>query len=84
MAKLDEVPGCVLNTGTAESNCNAVTHNGGGNHKGEWRMILAEIGMCLFFFGSCLMDSADLKIPAIFCIAGLTLTGLGILKGGKA
>lgn len=47
-------------------------------------MIFMEIGMCLFLFGSCMMDSADLRIPGVICIAGLTLTGLGILKGGKA
>lgn len=47
-------------------------------------MIFAEIGMALFFFGACCMDSVDLKIPAAFCLVGLAITGIGLVKGGRA
>lgn len=47
-------------------------------------MIFAEIGIMLFLFGSCFMDSADLRIPATICLIGVALTAIGTVKGGKA
>lgn len=47
-------------------------------------MFIEGLGVCLFFFGACMMDSAELAIPAGFCISGLILAGIGILKGGRA
>ncbi len=47
-------------------------------------MFCIEVGLILFFVGSSLMDSADMRIPVALCVAGLVLAGVGMAKGGRA
>lgn len=47
-------------------------------------MFCIEVGLILFFVGSAMMDSADLRIPVAICAVGLALAGVGMIKGGRA
>lgn len=84
MAELDEVPRTVLNTGENGYHSQSAPRQSYRTTREVKKMIFAEIGIMVFLFGSCLMDSADLRIPATICLIGVVLTAIGTVKGGRA
>jgi hypothetical protein len=84
MAELDEVPGTVSDIGKNGYHSQSASCHSYRTTREVKKMIFAEIGIMLFLFGSCFMDSADLRIPATICLIGVALTAIGTVKGGRA